>query len=686
MVRRGLALLLLSTTLSLPALAEAPKTGVEWSVVNPFRFYKHESSFLAHKNAYIDIVAQNGGSAPQDIVDRIERKLNTPDCADPANYDACQTTRGTHPVPVNRLGWASQTINTKNATEAEAGNEYCYGRSGGAYGYENTCERDYDGAGHSRSEDYVNPAFHAVRVKIPSTALAAHVGRTCEWSLAAGSAASVTRQADCDETVLFEDVPRDGGANVSVAEKGGAVFASAHIDVRDLLVLGLGESYASGEGNPDRPVRLAEFASNNYGGDAIPVRATHPQIYSSETAQATPDQIAEYEFRARARWTSPDCHRSQYSYQFRVALQLAIEDPHKAVTFVHLACSGARSLAGLFDTQDARDLSKDQDEKVRAQFDSALELLCAEREDASKPEHRYWIAYPTPPNKYAGQGLVKSFRGCAKLKRDIDLVMLSLGGNDVGFAPIVGYGIVGDASKIAPILAFAPGTVIPPTIGRSYLGIARNGLFQTAVALQDLLKVPANRVVQTDYEQITKYTDAKGKPSQCSGTPGLDVDANFDYAAQRIGEVNAFADIFLQSLANYSKAAKFNYTVTTEPFKNRSICSTTTDVERRQLKVPTSLNGADFPTDGPFQPKNYLPYTPRTRLFVTPNDSFLTANTSIGFPGCTSPNPGKCDSLTDILQRPARALFGGAFHRTAEGQAIVADAVLNQWARKLIGP
>ena len=46
-------------------------------------------------------------------------------------------------------------------------------------------------------------------------------------------------------------------------------------------------------------------------------------------------------------WLSTACHRSLYSYQTRVALQLALEDEHRAVTFLGYACSGAEILDGL---------------------------------------------------------------------------------------------------------------------------------------------------------------------------------------------------------------------------------------------------------------------------------------------------------------------------------------------------
>ena len=48
-----------------------------------------------------------------------------------------------------------------------------------------------------------------------------------------------------------------------------------------------------------------------------------------------------------AQWIDRSCHRSAYSYQFRAALQLALEGS-SAVTFLDYACSGAQVNAGLF--------------------------------------------------------------------------------------------------------------------------------------------------------------------------------------------------------------------------------------------------------------------------------------------------------------------------------------------------
>ena len=62
--------------------------------------------------------------------------------------------------------------------------------------------------------------------------------------------------------------------------------------------------------------------------------------------------------RQSARWMSGACHRSLYSYQMRTALALAVENPHIAITFIPLGCSGATINAGFLDSQRAQRMSQ----------------------------------------------------------------------------------------------------------------------------------------------------------------------------------------------------------------------------------------------------------------------------------------------------------------------------------------
>jgi hypothetical protein len=101
-------------------------------------------------------------------------------------------------------------------------------------------------------------------------------------------------------------------------------------------------------------------------------------------------------------------------------------------------------------------------------------------------------------------------------------------------------------------------------------------------------------------------------------------------------------------------------------FAKRGVCAR--DPQRAQLDGTMMAMPRQAPGGGefePYNPANALPYGHRWRLFHTPNDAFLTANTH-----------REGISLFDIMQPAYAALYSGALHPTAEGHAIVADSVL----------
>jgi lysophospholipase L1-like esterase len=92
---------------------------------------------------------------------------------------------------------------------------------------------------------------------------------------------------------------------------GGVVlFKRKAVDVRNLLIVSLGDSVASGESVPDVP----DFEE--------------------------------------ALWQSARCHRSARAGPAKAAKMIEDDDPHSSVTFVHLACSGATLPKGLIGPYD----------------------------------------------------------------------------------------------------------------------------------------------------------------------------------------------------------------------------------------------------------------------------------------------------------------------------------------------
>ncbi len=683
----ALALLLaLAPPVAQAAPAAAP--AIEWRVYNPFRFFRHDSDFLRHRDAYFAILAANGGKAPANAIEQAENRLNGPNCANETDPDTCAATwRGD--FAKDRLGWAAKSLG-EEAT--------CYARAAdGAYRYLATCNRD-SGAGEGRTEDYVAPTLHSVEVRLSAAMRAAHASDLCRWRYAPAHGAPGTARAErCAGAHIIEDVGAEGGTIEALAIDG-KVIGREPIVVKDWLVLGLGDSFASGEGNPDRPVTLAQFPNAAfYGGmdEGLPIRATPKTLKFDDAGNIQPFAARDDYYAARAGWTSPDCHRSQYSYQFRVALQLAVENPHRAVTLIHLACSGADALDGVFRPMPAREFNTTpHGGMVNGQFDAALDLLCAARVAATYP-----FALPAPV--LWGSGAIAPQAGsiakCAKLKRPVDLALLSLGGNDVGFSGLVAYAITASDSDIAPIAdlkKFLGGAPIRFQPVWAYLPMLRTRLQATAGALAALLGTASASVVQTDYEN--PVVDENG--ATCADATGLDAVSKLAFDKGRADEVVAFAEgdkkrgapgLFdtLRCSANpagcgpgWSKPTGFRFVDTQPPFAKRGICAMKDARERTNAAAPRL--GADFSGFGPYQPENFLPYQTRRRLFVSVNDAFLKANTQIDYPYCP-PFSSFCPPVRDRIQAVSSGLYGGAFHRSAEAHAIVADQAMNQAVRAM---
>jgi len=89
------------------------------------------------------------------------------------------------------------------------------------------------------------------------------------------------------------------------------VKAQITFELKDFLIVSLGDSYASGEGVPDRSL-------------------TRPRRFSKPSE-----------------WQDKQCHRSAKSAAALAAARVENADPHTSVTFVHLACSGGTIKAGL---------------------------------------------------------------------------------------------------------------------------------------------------------------------------------------------------------------------------------------------------------------------------------------------------------------------------------------------------
>src|SRR5205807_6857354 len=125
------------------------------------------------------------------------------------------------------------------------------------------------------------------------------------------------------------------------------------------------------------------------------------------------------------------------------------------------------------------------------------------------------MAYALPVYSHGSTGIdVKNvaMRWCPPeaRKRPIDLVLLSIGGNDVGFSAVALYSVTESAGDLAPIAQWIGSQIrFAPDIGRAYLRVLDRRIEAVKEALRDGFGVAPAHVVQTAYEPI-QYDETGG--------------------------------------------------------------------------------------------------------------------------------------------------------------------------------
>ena len=93
---------------------------------------------------------------------------------------------------------------------------------------------------------------------------------------------------------------------------------------------------------------------------------------------------------------------------------------------------------------------------------------------------------------------------------------------------------------------------------------------------------------------------------------------------------------------------------------------------RQQLRVRSGAGGDRSPLVCSLRPSEFRPYAPRARWIRTANDSYFTAMTyPRGLSSTMQPS-----NIHDATWGAMSAVYGGAFHPSAEGHAAMADAAL----------
>jgi len=596
----------------------APEIGalrIEWEVRNRFRLFRKEADFRRHVAAYRG-----------DSVLASEQRL-------------ARASDG--------RGWARDMVDN-----------LCVDQTGRL---PESCVRD------GEKENYLSPADHPITAvvagAVPPDAL-------CAWSFDDGEGEPSQATTRCDEDVRIR--VRSGRptiASVDVAlPDGTAQRVTTEIAVKDFLIAGMGDSIAAGEGNPDRAIALDDggFCFRRFFADSTseyfrPGRVGFKGNRACDPALATGSGNSSADWaKLNARWWSAACHRSLYGYQVRAALALAIENPHAAVTFLPLACSGSTIDQGFFNPARARECptSGSCSGQSVAQIVRLKEAMALARK--------------------------------ADKNRTLDAVLLTIGANDIFFSGLVAN-VITDVSTERSL--FEKGGLIND-ISDSQRVLDRDlprDFAKLRAALKPLVGDNLQRVIYVTYGNPAMVN---GGEVCGGGRGGFDVHPAFNVDAQRLRAVSDFVENnFLPKLRELvtceapgacrsPESDRMIYVDThTADFAQHGFCARGPSdpafdrecfLENGESFESNPAVAATDPLRCSLRAREFRPYASRARWIRTANDSYFTAMT---FPEGISSSLQPSD-LHDATWGATSAVYGGAVHPTAEGHAAMADAAL----------
>lgn len=584
-----------------------PASPIIWRLENPFRFFTDPADTERHRQAFVTLTA----AELAEPVLAIERRL------------AFGQPRGWAEGMVDRTCWDDRAA-----------------RFGGCKG---------------RPGDYINPASHRVLVRLRDPV----PGAICTWRVVAGERQPV-RRALCDDELAFS-VPYPKGATLEVRWDGGR--AAATIAVKDIFVVAVGDSFGSGDGNPDVPMVFDPTRTADYGLDPSGRR-----LEGYPTRIGGWAEIGDAAFmREGAKWLSTPCHRALYSHQTRAALQLAIENPQRAVTFINLSCAGSDITHGLFRLYQGSEWFPHR--PSLSQLSAVADAQCGRR----LPERMDYPVAFTLNDQMQDLKDLRLLRCDRNRARPIDLLFLSIGGNDVGFSSLVANAVLADQSALRRLGGWVG--ALRDSKGLK-ADLARLDLRYKALnrALHTVLHIPwreADRVILTAYPSLSLRED--GTRICGDGRAGMTVLPAFAFNRKRALDGEQAADALYDRMQKAARTHGWSFADAHRVrFRGHGLCAVK---PREALQAAEDLR---FPLlqDGrwrPFAPQDFAPYATRQRWFRTPNDAYLIAHQHVG--GAVLKRVSRLERVT-WFQALLASTYSGAFHPTAEGQAAIADGVV----------
>jgi len=530
-----------------------------------------------------------------------------------------------------------------------------------------TCTRD------GVAENYLAPDDHRVGAVLANAPAEA----TCAWSFDDGERPPQQITLPCEEEVTARvRYARTTHVQVDIARSDGASDrAATDIVVQDLLIAGLGDSIGSGDGNPDRAIALTDdgFCFRRFfAGSGHEYFRPGRAGYRGAKACGAANEVAKRDgdwAQHGARWLNAACHRSLYGYQMRTALALAIENAHGAVTFIPLGCTGATIESGLIDRQRARET----DCGTRSRCPANVPPQLAQLRDALALARRH------------------------RPDRNLDLMLLTIGANDIGFSELVADVVVKSDTERA---LFRRSGMIGAVEDAEQ---ALNAKLPISFArLRAILKgMVGGNLAHVVFVSYGHPALQEGGTLCGGGLAGFDIHPSFAVDPARLQRVSDFvAGKFLPALralatceANLCQdpsSERMTFVdAHQQAFADHGFCARA-DTDPAFDLACFSASGESFqhnPVEAATHPlvcdrsvAEFRPYASRARWIRTADDSYFTAMTyPEGLPASLQPS-----DIHDATWGLTSAVYGGALHPTAEGHAAMADAALPA-AREILG-
>ena len=275
-------------------------------------------------------------------------------------------------------------------------------------------------------------------------------------------------------------------------------------------------------------------------------------------------------------------------------------------------------------------------------------------------------------------------------ERELDLVLLTIGANDIHFSGLVANIIVEAATERT--LLRRGGAIASVDDAQQVLDRDLPGNFaRVRAALKPLVGGNLARVVFVSYGNPALAAPDTPCPG---GRDGFDVHPAFGANGERLRQTVEFVSgKFLPGIKSLAlcEAGQSCREPSTDrmtfvdghqgAFADHGVCVRSNDdppfdrecfSPKGETFKSSLIEGASDPMICSYVASEYRPYAPRARWVRTANDSYLTAMTyPEGLPAILQPI-----DLHDAIWGIFAAVYGGAIHPTAEGHAAMADAAL----------